>query len=108
MGTHMCALPTGEHCSRGLVCLGCNHAQPKESAAPVFRRMIASHTRALTKARAHGEPAGRLTARELELHRLRGALPRAEELDDDVAAALESGKCFLRSPLQQSARHPGG
>jgi hypothetical protein len=26
MGTHLCALPTGEHCPRGLVCLGCVHA----------------------------------------------------------------------------------
>ena len=34
MGTHLCALPTGEHCPRGLVCLGCSHAQPKKSAAP--------------------------------------------------------------------------
>jgi site-specific recombinase XerD len=90
MGTHVCALPTGEHCSRGLVCLGCHHAQPKKSAAPVFRRMIASHTRALAKAREGGEPAGQLAARELELDRLRSALRRAEELDDDVAAALEA------------------
>ena len=90
MGTHVCALPTGEHCSRGLVCLGCVHAQPKKSAAPVFRRMIASHTRALAKARDRGEPAGQLAARELELDRLRSALRRAEELDDDVAIALES------------------
>jgi Phage integrase family len=49
MGTHLCALPTGEHCPKGLVCLGCNHAQPKKSAAPTFRRMLASHTRALTR-----------------------------------------------------------
>jgi hypothetical protein len=90
MGTHVCALPTGEHCSRGLVCLGCHHAQPKKSAAPVFRRMIASHTRALDKAREHGEPAGQLAAREVELGRLRSALHRADELDDDVATALES------------------
>lgn len=90
MGTHICALPTGEHCSRGLVCLGCTHAQPKKSAAPTFRRMIASHTRALTKAREHGEPAGQLAARELELDRLRSALQRAQELDDDVAHALET------------------
>jgi len=34
MGTHLCALPTGDHCTRGLVCLGCSHAQPKCSAAP--------------------------------------------------------------------------
>jgi hypothetical protein len=90
MGTHVCALPTGEHCSRGLVCLGCHHAQPKKSAAPIFRRMIASHTRALAKARGHGEPAGQLAARGLELDRLRSALRRAEELNDDVAIALES------------------
>jgi len=90
MGTHLCALPTGEHCSRGLVCLGCTHAQPKKSAAPVFRRMIASHTRALTKARETGEPAGQVAARELEIERLRSALHRAQELDDDVAHALES------------------
>jgi hypothetical protein len=31
MGTHLCALPTGEHCPKGLVCLGCNHAQPKKA-----------------------------------------------------------------------------
>ncbi|ETZ96352.1 phage integrase family protein [Mycobacterium kansasii 824] len=90
MGTHVCALPTGEHCSRGLVCLGCVHAQPKKTAAPAFRRMIASHTRALAKARNLGEPAGQLAARELELDRLRSALRRAEELHDDVAIALES------------------
>ncbi|MGH9251069.1 MAG: tyrosine-type recombinase/integrase, partial [Acidimicrobiales bacterium] len=54
MGTHICALPTGEHCPRGLVCLGCSHAQPKKSAAPTFRRMLASHTRALERARDHG------------------------------------------------------
>ena len=42
MGTHLCTLPTGEHCARGLVCLGCGHAQPKQSAAPVFRRMLAA------------------------------------------------------------------
>jgi site-specific recombinase XerD len=92
MGTHVCALPTGEHCSRGLVCLGCVHAQPKKTAAPVFRRMIASHTRALAKARDLAEPAGQLAARELELDRLRSALRRAEELDDDVAIALESAR----------------
>jgi site-specific recombinase XerD len=92
MGTHVCALPTGEHCTRGLVCLGCHHAQPKKTAAPVFRRMIASHTRALTRAHDAGEPAGQIAARELELEleRLRSALRRAEELHDDVSAALEA------------------
>jgi len=52
MGTHICALPTGEHCPRGLVCLGCGHAQPKKSALPVFGRMLHSHTRALEAAAA--------------------------------------------------------
>jgi len=47
MGTHVCALPAGEYCPKGLVCLGCVHAQPKKSAAPTFRRMLASHERAL-------------------------------------------------------------
>ena len=74
MGTHLCALPTGEHCPRGLVCLGCAHAQPKKSATPVFRRMLASHERALAAAKLSGEPAGQLAARELEVARIRGAL----------------------------------
>lgn len=90
MGTHLCALPTGEHCPRGLVCLGCGHAQPKKSAAPTFRRMLASHTRALDRARDAGEPAGQIAARELEVERIRSALRRAEELSADAAAALEA------------------
>jgi hypothetical protein len=90
MGTHLCALPTGDHCPRGLVCLGCGHAQPKRSAAPVFARMATSHRRELAKARRRGEPAGQIAARELEVTRIEGALRRAAELTDDVAAALES------------------
>lgn len=90
MGTHLCALPTGEHCPRGLVCLGCGHAQPKKSATPTFRRMLASHTRALERARSAGEPAGQIAARELEVERIRSALHRAEELSADAAAALEA------------------
>jgi hypothetical protein len=90
MGTHLCALPTGEHCPRGLVCLGCGHAQPKKSAAPTFRRMLTSHTRALDRARVAGEPAGQIAARELEVERIRSALHRAEELNADAAAALEA------------------
>jgi hypothetical protein len=82
--------PTGDHCSRGLVCLGCSHAQPKRSAAPVFQRMLTSHERALARARQAGEPAGQLAARELEVQRISGALRRAGELCDDVAAALEA------------------
>lgn len=90
MGTHLCALPTGEHCARGLVCLGCGHAQPKKSAAPVFRGMLVSHRKALATALKTGEPAGQIAARELEIGRIQGALRRAEELTADVAQAIEA------------------
>jgi len=90
MGTHLCALPAGEHCSRGLVCLGCGSAQPKKGATPVFARMLSSHEKALQRARGNGEPAGQLAARELEVQRITGALRRADALDDDVAAAIEA------------------
>jgi hypothetical protein len=91
MGTHPCALPTGEHCPKGLICLGCAHAQPKKSAVPIFRRrrMLASHERSLVAARGHSEPAGQIAAREMEIVRIKGALQRAEELSDDVAAAID-------------------
>jgi hypothetical protein len=69
MGTHLCALPTGEYCPKGLVGLGCTHAQPKQSAAPIFRRMLVGHERALGTARQHGEPAGQIAARQLEVSR---------------------------------------
>ncbi|MFN8164527.1 MAG: site-specific integrase, partial [Solirubrobacterales bacterium] len=90
MGTHLCALPTGDHCPRGLVCLGCNHAQPKQSAAPLFARMATSHRRELAKARKRGEPAGQIAARELEVERITSALRRARELTGDVAEAIEA------------------
>lgn len=90
MGTHLCTLPTGEHCPKGLVCLGCVHAQPKKSAAPIFRRMLASHQRELAAAKGRGEPSGQVAARELEVARINSALQRAEELTDDVAAAIEA------------------
>jgi len=89
MGTHLCALPTGEHCPKGLICLGCAHAQPKKSAVPIFRRMLTSHERSMVAARGHHEPAGQIAAREMEIVRIKGALQRAEELSDDVAAAIE-------------------
>ena len=90
MGTHLCALPTGEHCSKGLVCLGCVHAQPKKSAVPIFRRMLGSHERELAAAKGRGEPAGQVAARELEVTRIRSALWRAEDLTADVASAIEA------------------
>ena len=74
----------------GLVCLGCVHAQPKKSAVPIFRRMLASHERELATAKGRCEPAGQIAARELEVTRIRSALSRAEELTTDVAAAIEA------------------
>jgi hypothetical protein len=90
MGTHLCALPTGEHCPKGLVCLGCTHAQPKRSAIPTFRAMLGSHQRALRRARNSNEPTGQIAGRELEITRIQGALRRAEELTEGVAAAIEA------------------
>jgi len=49
-----------------------------------FRRMLASHERALGTARERAEPAGQIAARQLEVSRR-----RAEELLSDVAAAIE-------------------
>jgi len=40
-------------------------------------------------ARGYREPAGQIAAREMEIVRIKGALRRAEELSDDVAAAIE-------------------
>ena len=64
-------------------------AKPTKSAVPIFRRMLASHDLSLMAARSHGEPAGQIAAREMEVIRIKGALQRAEELGDDVAAAIE-------------------
>jgi hypothetical protein len=70
-------------CELGRAC------QPKKSAVPIFGRVLASHQRSLTAAKSHSVPAGQIAARELELVRIKGALQRAEELSDDVAAAIE-------------------
>jgi hypothetical protein len=67
----------------------CMHAQPKKSAVPIFRRMLASHQRSLNTAHEHNQPAGQIASRELEIVRIKGALQRAEELSDDVATAIE-------------------
>ena len=89
MGAHLCALPAGEHCPKGLICLGCAHAQPKKSAMPLFERMRASHARQLERAEARKEPLGQLAARRQELHRIESALRRTQELATDVATAME-------------------
>ena len=53
--------------------------------------MLTSHERSLliVAARSHSEPAGQIAAREMEIVRIKGALQRAEELSDDVAAAID-------------------
>ena len=51
--------------------------------------MLDSHERGLVAPRDHSEPAGQIAAREMEIVRIKGALQRAEELSDDVAAAIE-------------------
>jgi hypothetical protein len=56
---------------------------------PIFRRMLDSHERGLVAPRDHSEPAGQIAAREMEIVRIKGALQRAEELSDDLAAAIE-------------------
>jgi integrase len=89
MGTHLCALPAGDHCPKGLVCLGCVHAQPKKSALPLFQQMHASHTRELVKAEKRCEPLGQIASRRLEISRLDQAIRRAQELSIDVAEAME-------------------
>ncbi len=89
MGTHLCALPAGDHCPKGLVCLGCVHAQPKKSALPQFESMHASHRRQLKKAEERHEPLGQLASRRLEVTRLENAIKRARELTDNAAASME-------------------
>jgi hypothetical protein len=51
--------------------------------------VLASHERSLVAARSHSEPAGQIAAREIEIVRIKRALQRADELSDDVAAAIE-------------------
>ena len=51
--------------------------------------LLTSHERSLAAARGHSEPAGQIAAREMEIVRIKDALQRAEELSDDVAAAIE-------------------
>ena len=84
MGTHLWTLPAGEHCPKGLLCLGCAHAQPKKSAVPIFRCMLVSHEFRQMAARGHSAPAGQIAAREMEIVRIKGALQRAEDLNEDV------------------------
>jgi integrase len=102
MGTHLCVLPTGEHCPKGMVCLGCDQSQPKKSALGAFQRMLRSHSQALGRARRAGEPAGQIATRELEVQRIESAISRAQELATDAAQALEA--VALGAPVDSSTR----
>ena len=73
----------------------CACAAERKSAVPIFRRMLASHERSLVAARGHCEPAGQLASREMEIVRIKGALQRAEELNDDSGRRYRTG--FLKS-----------
>ncbi len=68
----------------------------------MFRRMAASHRRALAKAGEVGEPAGQIAARQLEVERIEHALRRAEELKHDVAEAIEAEAFQLLDLLSSS------
>lgn len=52
--------------------------------------MLTSTKPAVDRAPGVGEPAGQLAARELEVPHISGALRRADDLDDDVAAIIET------------------
>lgn len=70
------------------------------NATPIFQRMLSSHEAALERARVAREPAGQLAARELEVQRISSALRRAGDLDDDIAAAIETAR--LATPPARS------
>ena len=61
--------------------------------------MLASHERELTAARLRNEPAAQIAARELEAVRISTALRRADEFDNDVAAASKSQPTRLHGDL---------
>ena len=83
MGTNLCAL------LKHLVCLGCTHAQPKRSAIPTFRAMQAGHQPALKRARAAPNRPARSPPASSKSFASK-ALRRAEQLTQDVAAAIQA------------------
>jgi hypothetical protein len=54
---------------------------------PIFRRLLASRERSLMREVTANQPDDRI--REIEVARIQGELLKAEELSDDVAAAIE-------------------
>ena len=61
----------------------------QEERRPDLQANARQYQRSLSAAREHNEPAGQSAFRELEIVRIKGALQRAEEVGDDVAAAIE-------------------
>jgi hypothetical protein len=74
---------------RGLICLGCAHAQRKKCACRSLGGASWPPTSAAWALREVTKEAGQIALREMEIVRIRGAMQRAEELSDDVAAAIE-------------------
>ena len=64
--------------------------------------MLLSHERELLAARNRGEPAGQIAARELEIVRIGTALRRADELNGDVADAIEAAADGSSPPAQRA------
>ena len=78
------------------------HARAAQAgAAPIFRRTLVSHERALGTARQYENPLVRIAARQLEGSRISHALHRAEELPSDVAAAIEGELDCRLTPTRQ-------
>ena len=89
MGTHLCALPTGEHCPKGLICLGC-WASAAEEKCRADLPTNACQPRAQPGGCARSQRTCRADRGPRDGDcRIKGALQRAEELSDDVAAAIE-------------------
>jgi hypothetical protein len=76
-GTRLYALPTGEHCPKGLICLGSAHAEPKKARYRFFCECWPSHERSPVAARSRSEPVGQIAGREMEIVRIKRALQRA-------------------------------
>jgi hypothetical protein len=72
MGTHLCPWPTGEHCPKGLICLGCAHAQRKKCACRSLGACWPATSAAWALREVTKEPAGQIAAREMEIVRIRG------------------------------------
>jgi len=70
--------------------------------------MLASHERELRTARDRDEPAGQIASRELEIVRIGTALRRADELDQDAAAAIEAAADGVGLASPTSSQVPMG